>query len=312
METRILGRTGLNASVMGFGCGGPSRVGQSQDKSHDDSVRVVRAALDAGVNFIDTAEGYRTELIVGEAITGRPREDVIISTKKSLRGKDGPPRPVDVVEGLEASLKRLGTEYIDVYHLHGLQPDAYVQTRDELMPALLDLRDQGKVRFTGVTEMFSKDMTHEMLQMAMADDCWDVVMVGFNLLNQTARGSVLEPAIAKDIGTLIMFAVRRALSQPEMLREVIGDLIDRGKIDGAGIDHDNPLGFLLDQDDVVSVTDAAYRYSLYEPGAHVNLSGTGNLEHLKENIASHERGDLLPEMRARLDTIFAAVDDVTG
>ena len=75
MERTILGRTGLAVTVMGIGCGGPSRVGQRTGKSVTESVAVVRQALDAGVNLIDTAEGYQTEEIVGQAIRGRDRSE---------------------------------------------------------------------------------------------------------------------------------------------------------------------------------------------------------------------------------------------
>ena len=72
MDYVTFGRTGLNVSVMGLGCGGPSRIGMSADKSEAESVDIVRRALDAGVNFIDTAEGYGTEGIVGKAIIRPP------------------------------------------------------------------------------------------------------------------------------------------------------------------------------------------------------------------------------------------------
>ena len=87
-----------------------------------------------------------------------------------------------------------------------------------------------------------------MLKRALRDDCWDVLMVGFNLLNPSARERVLQPAIERGVGTLIMFAVRRALSQPAELRKVVLDLVERGAIPSDGIDLDDPLGFLIAQD----------------------------------------------------------------
>ena len=86
MKYTTLGRTGLKASIVGLGCGGPSRIGQKQDKSEADSIRVVREALDAGINILDTAEAYGTESIVGKALRDVRREDVIVSTKKSTWG----------------------------------------------------------------------------------------------------------------------------------------------------------------------------------------------------------------------------------
>src|SRR6476646_5427686 len=123
MDFTTLGKTGLHVSVMGLGCGGHSRLGISQNKSEDEAANVVRAALDLGINYIDTAEAYGTEAIVGKGIAGVKREDVIISSKKSLKTQDGrlAMTAAELMDGLEASLKRLNTDYIDVYNLHGLR-----------------------------------------------------------------------------------------------------------------------------------------------------------------------------------------------
>ena len=83
MDYTTLGGTGLKVSVMGIGCGGPSRIGKNTGRSVKESVAVIRLGLDAGINFIDTAEGYRTEEIVGKAIKGVNRDSVVLSTKKS-------------------------------------------------------------------------------------------------------------------------------------------------------------------------------------------------------------------------------------
>ena len=82
MEYTILGRTGLKVSVMGIGGGGPSGLGQYSGKSKEESMALVRQALDAGINFFDTSEVYRTEDIIGEAIKGIDRESLVLSTKK--------------------------------------------------------------------------------------------------------------------------------------------------------------------------------------------------------------------------------------
>ena len=117
MDYTTLGRTGLKVSIMGMGCGGPSRVGQATGKNEEESIAVVKHALNSGINFIDTAEAYQTEKIVGKAIQGFNREDLVLSTKKATWGKI---KPNDVEESLERSLKNLGTDYIDIYHLHGV------------------------------------------------------------------------------------------------------------------------------------------------------------------------------------------------
>src|SRR6187402_2472706 len=113
MQQVVLGRTGLEVSVMGLGGGGDSRLGVEAGSA--EATRLVRLALDRGVNFIDTAEAYGTEEVIGRALAGVRRSDVVLSTKKTTFGQ-GPLQPGAVVASLEASLKRLRTDYVDVYH----------------------------------------------------------------------------------------------------------------------------------------------------------------------------------------------------
>jgi aryl-alcohol dehydrogenase-like predicted oxidoreductase len=310
MEYRVLGRTGLQVSTMGLGCGGPSRIGLATGKSEAEQVRLVQQALDAGVNFLDTAEAYHTEEIVGKAIQGRSRESVVLSTKKSVSAE--PLTPQKLREGLEASLRRLGVETVDVYHMHGITAERYESLVEEVAPTLQELQTQGKIRFIGITEHFSSDPTHAMLQRAVQDDLWDVMMVGFNLLNQSARERILAPAQQKAIGMLVMFAVRRALSQPARLHEVIQTLVERGEIDPAAIDAGDPLGFLIHEGGAASLPDAAYRFCRDEPGVHVVLAGTGNPDHLAENIASFGRPPLSPASLQRVKDLFRGVESVSG
>jgi aryl-alcohol dehydrogenase-like predicted oxidoreductase len=306
MEKVILGRTGLAASVMGLGAGGDSRLGHKEDENA--AVRLVRAAIDRGINFIDTAEAYGTEEVVGRALLEVPRDRVILSTKKTTF--DVAVEPADVVRSLEESLRRLHTDYVDIYHLHGVRPARYAELRDRVLPTLHRLRDQGKIRFLGITEAFAADPRHETLQAALTDDVWDVIMVGFNILNQSARHKVLARAIERDVGTLIMFAVRRALSRPERLRELLEELAARGKI--ARSVAEEGLDFLLSGAAASSLPDAAYRFCRDEPGAHVVLSGTGNVEHLLDNARSLERAPLAAQVTAQLIERFRDVEDVSG
>ena len=305
-----LGRTGLRVSVAGLGCGGHSRLGQTSGATASESVAVVERALDLGINFIDTARAYRTETIVGKAIAGK-RESVVISTKVIPRTGQGLLGAEGLVQSLERSLERLGTDYVDVFHLHGVDLDQYDHCRNELVPALERLREQGKIRFLGITERFAGDPQHRMLERALRDDCWDVMMVGFSLLNPSARERVLQPALGRGVGTLIMFAVRRALSQPAELRKVVEDLMARHAITADGIDPDDPLGFLVSHG-ARSVVEAAYRFCSHEPGAHVVLSGTGNVAHLEQNVAAIESGPLPPTALARLRELFGGIDFISG
>ena len=92
MQTTILGRTNLTVSRMGLGAGGHSRIGRNVGLTDAQSADLVRRALDHGVNFIDTAEGYGTEAIIGQALQGRDRSSVVLSTKKSTRNEQVTPR----------------------------------------------------------------------------------------------------------------------------------------------------------------------------------------------------------------------------
>lgn len=254
MDKITLGRTGLQVTVMGLGCGGPSRVGKSYGRTQAESAAIVRQALDAGINFIDTAEAYGTEDAVGQALRGVDRSSLVLSTKKRTSGHI---TPADVQHSLEESLRRLGTDYVDVYHLHGVAPGDYDYLLAEIAPTLEKLREQGRIRFIGITEALNSDPGHVMLQRALQDDVWDVMMVGFNILNQSARDRVFPAAMEKNVGILIMFAVRLALSRPERLAEVMRELMEREQVDPSDIDMDDPLGFLVHEGGAASLTDAA-------------------------------------------------------
>lgn len=309
MDYITLGRTGLKVSVMGLGCGGPSRVGQATGNSEEESVQIVKHALKSGINFIDTAEIYTTEKIVAMGIKDFNREDLIISTKKSTWGTL---TPQDVLKSFEKSLKNLGTDYIDIYHLHGVILKDYESLYSEIVPTLLELKDQGKIRYIGITERFNPDPNHSMLKRALQDDVWDVMMVGFNILNQSARNSVFKKTMEKNIGILIMFAVRLALSRPQRLKECINELIENKQLNPSEINIDDPLKFLIHEGGAESLVEAAYRFCRYEPGTHVILSGTGNIEHLKSNIQSLSKPPLPENDVERLKRIFKDVDSISG
>jgi len=311
VETTVLGRTGLGVSVAGLGCGGPSRLGQTRGASERESIRVVEHALELGINYLDTAEAYGTETIVGKAITGK-RDSVIISTKARVitAGEDAV-KPRELRSRLLASLQRLGCEFVDVFHLHGVRVGEYDRCVSELVPELDRLRGDGLIRFLGISEHFVSEPGHRMLRRALEDDYWDVMMVGFNLLNPSARRYVFPRAIEKNIGIEIMFAVRRALSDPEKLRITIGELAQQGYLDSA-IATTDPLGFLIENGAAESIVEAAYRFTRHEPGSDVVLTGTGNIAHLEQNVHSLTRGPLPQSALDRLDELFGDLESLTG
>lgn len=312
MDYTTLGRTGLQVSVLGLGGGGHSRLGQSTGNTEEQSVALVQHALDLGINFIDTAEAYGTESIIGQALRDRRRDEVVLSTKKTLRHEGNFVTADDVRRGLEDSLKRLEIERVDIYHLHAVPAEHYDYAREHLFPVLQQLQEQGKIRFLGLTEQFAKDTGHLMMERAVLDNCWDVVMVGFNILNQSARERVFAQTQEKGIGVLDMFAVRQAFSQMEKLRQLIAELVEQGLVEPDAVEEDAPLGFLVREGGAESLVDAAYRFCRAEPGVHVVLSGTGNVKHLEENVASILRPPLPEPVCQRLMELFARVDTVSG
>ncbi|TAK68971.1 MAG: aldo/keto reductase [Actinomycetota bacterium] len=159
MEYRSLGDTGMTVSSL---CLGAMMFGNWGERDHDTSIKVIHAALDGGINFIDTADMYsqgESEIIVGKAIAGR-RDEVIVATK--FHGQMGipPESGFDVagdpnkrgnsrrwiIQEVEASLKRLGTDWIDLYQVHRPDPATGLE---ETLSALTDLRQQGKIRAFG-------------------------------------------------------------------------------------------------------------------------------------------------------------------
>ena len=312
MEYTTLGRTGFRVSVAGLGCGGHSRLGQATGKSEQESIAVVRQALDLGINLIDTAEVYGTESIVGKALEGAPRDKVIVATKKLPPSPDLSDPVGELQRGLEQSLRRLRTDYVDIYFLHGVRPEQYAFAYDTFAPVLQRMREEGKIRAVGITEAFIADPQHRTLQQAVQADCWDVMMVGFSLLNPSARTRVFPYTQRKNIGVLDMFAVRRALSQPAALQELLADLRQKGQLASDACDENDPLGFLTDDGKAATIPEAAYRFCRYEPGIHTVLTGTGNVEHLKENVTSLLKPPLTQTDLQRLEQIFGHVDSVSG
>src|SRR5947207_8892864 len=120
MEYTTLGRTGLHVSRMGLGCGGPSRLGLRAGGTEAGAEAVVREAVALGVNFIDTAEGYGTEEVVGRGIRDTSRDQVVLSTKAGVNWQGRRSTASEYKERIDGSLRRLGTDVIDVFHLHGV------------------------------------------------------------------------------------------------------------------------------------------------------------------------------------------------
>jgi aryl-alcohol dehydrogenase-like predicted oxidoreductase len=286
MQYTTLGRTGLKVSVAGLGCGGFSRLGQGHGRSVAQSVDVVRAALDAGVNFLDTAENYGTEAIVGQAIKPSERDRLVISTKTMIVEAGQRRTPAQVVASLHGSLKRLRMERVDVFHLHAVSPQHVDHAIEVIAPALRKEQEAGRIGHLGITETAPNDHSHAALPKAIDSGLFDVVMVAFHLLHQNARERVFPLTRASGVATLLMFAVRRIFSEPGRLQATLEALVQRGELPAALLEDASPLGFLTPQPGPLGIIDAAYRYARHEPGVDVVLFGTGNIGHLHTNIQS--------------------------
>lgn len=309
MQYITLGRTGLTVSRVGLGCGGPSRLGQAYGHAPDVSKRVIQRALELGITLFDTAESYGTEAVLGDALAeAGAQQRVVVSTKKGVWDWDRKRlcTPGEMQEGIEASLRRLRRERIEIFHLHGLALEHVDYALSELLPVLRQAQSSGKIQHLAVSEAFIGDTRHLMLQRALREDVFDVVMVGFNLLNPSARTTVLPVTRDRHVGTLIMFAVRRALTNPAHLRGILDQMIAQGVLRPGALPPEAPLGFLGD------VRDAAYRFCLHEPGADVVLTGTGSVEHLEQNVRSLASDALPAELQERLATLFGHIDSVSG
>src|SRR4030088_1235093 len=172
MNYRTLGRTGVAVSPL---CLGAMMFGAWGNPDHDESIRIIHRALDAGINFIDTADVYsqgESETIAGKALAGGRRDSVILATK--FHGPMGVPvnAPVAtpgsdpnkrgnsrrwIIQEVENSLRRLGTDWIDLYQVHRPDPNTDIE---ETLSALTDLQRQGKIRAFG----FSSFPAHETVE----------------------------------------------------------------------------------------------------------------------------------------------------
>jgi aryl-alcohol dehydrogenase-like predicted oxidoreductase len=302
MEYRPLGKTGLTVSVAGLGCGGNSRLGLGRGASFDECVAVVRTAVDLGVNFLDTAEAYGTEEIVGAATRSYDRDKLVISTKAIFRAADDTAETV--TRRVEASLRRLGLDCVDVFHFHAVHPAAYEHHRDVLAPALVKLKEQGKVRHVGITETSPNDPEQKMLSRAIREAPWEVTMLAYSLMNQGARRQIFPETERRGIGTLLMFVVRNLFSNAAYRRDIFARLVEQGELDASILSGGDPLGFLVGEGGAESITDAAYRYARHEQGVDVVLFGTGNKAHVKDNVDSILRPPLAPPIIERLHGSF--------
>ncbi len=212
MEYRSLGKTGIQVSEIGFGAWaiGGDAWGPVEDAA---SVAAMHRALELGTNFIDTADVYgdgHSEELVAKVLKGR-RDQVVVATKGGLMGHhrdpSGPPvydRPEKVREALENSLRRLGTDYVDVYFDH-LWWDKHEET-EAFIAALVQLKAEGKVKAVGVS---TDDLAY--IQHFNQDGGLDVVQLEYSILNRRAERETLPYLAERGIGVVVRGPLQKGL-----------------------------------------------------------------------------------------------------
>jgi aryl-alcohol dehydrogenase-like predicted oxidoreductase len=286
MQYRTLGRTGLSVSLAGLGTGGASQLGQSTGRTEAESHRVVRTALDLGINIFDSSAGYRdSEALLGGALEGVPRERYVLATKFQPGRGEELKDASSLTEQLDRSLRRMCVDYVDVFQYHGVPPSSYRRTIERFHELALRAQQAGKVRFIGITETVAEDPHHEMLRMALEDDLFDTIMIKYGILNQSGAQVVLPMAQERQVGVFVMAAVRTSLRNPEEAVARLNGFIDEGRLDVSRPILADPLGLGRTGDPVPSLTRAAYQFAAAHQAVSAVLIGTGNAEHLKANVA---------------------------
>ncbi len=307
MEYRTFGKTGIEVSRIGLGCyqmGGTHGGGGWPGMDDEESVRTIHHAETLGVNLLDTAEGYgagHSERIIGRALADR-RSRYVVATKVAppVDGDSEADARTRVQTACAGSLQRLGTDYIDIYQLHGVPPS-------ELMPAVVEeltaLQQAGRIRCWGISTN-DGDAMRELLRLG------DLAMaqVGLSIVNPTADDA-LGLALEANLGTLI----RVPLGQGALT----GKYFDAQQLDGADRRHErftNPraraalaklaeLRFLTERGR--TMVQAALRFVLDTPGVTAAIPGARDRAQLEQNAGAVDVPPLSPEERERAMRIGA-------
>ncbi len=291
MEHRILGKTGLSVSVLGFG---GAEIG-FEDASTDTVERLLGAALDAGLNVIDTAECYNTsEELIGRAVSGRRSHYHLFSKCGHASGFDLPDwNPEMLMQSIERSLQRLQTGHLDVLQLHSC--DEETLRRGDVIEVVQRARDEGKTRFIG----FSGDGAAA--RYAVECGVFDTLQLSLSVLDQEAIDALLPAAAAREMGVIAKRPIGNAAWQHATLPDnsYHQDYWKRAQ--------DLKFDFL--QGDAPNGIATALRWTLGAPGVHTAIVGTTKPDRWQENADLLKNGALpQPEwdaIRARWTEVAA-------
>ncbi len=311
MIKRILGKTGMEVSLLSLGTGGARQLGQSIGYSMYDQKRLVKAALDIGINIFDTATHYGdSESILGECLSGIPRDSFLLCTKWPARDEmnNTVDDPTKLIKSIEKSLKRLQTDYIDIMLFHGIMPHEYDLIVESLYPTMARLKSEGKIRSIGFSSRFSEDPAQKGIELGLSKhpDLWDVVMLKYGILNQSAAAKILPLARNHNIGVINMAAVRVKLPDPTLLEQLIAKWKSSGLIDTDSLPTNDPLGWLV-EGNVKSVIEAGYKFAAEPTTVSTVLTGTASIEHLMANVECLEEPYLPQHHTDRLKTTLSQI-----
>ena len=329
MQLRVFGRTGMQLSMLGFGCGAVGGLMVRGDPA--DQERTIARAIAAGVNYFDTAVQYgdgESEKNLGRVLQTLKPANVIVGTKVRLPpGEFG--RIADAVtKSLEGSLARLGLERVDILHLHnaitgqgGGSALSVRQVLDDVVPAFERLRQQGKIRFLGMTAVGDTAALHQVLD-ARAFDSAQIV---YNMLNPSAAGELPANYPAQDYGRLfdhtrsagvgvvgIRVLAGGALSGSAERHPIASPApapIGSAMSYDADIDRARRLLPLVKEGFATNLTEAATRFALSHPAMGTILIGMATPQQFEDALAAVEKG---PLPQAALDRLSALRQAFSG
>jgi aryl-alcohol dehydrogenase-like predicted oxidoreductase len=278
MQYRILGKTGLRVSEIGLG----TSKGLVEKISKADGERLVRRAVDLGVNFIDTARHYgrgEAEARVGEALRGVRNHAFICTKAGTLAGGGRSFRKKDLAQSLDQSLGQLKTDYVDVLMLH-MASSAQLREDSEALEALLAFKEAGKARYIGAS------LDGNLIWEGLAVEAFDVLEISYNIADLYPEAGFFEKARARGTGLVVKepLAVAnfyRAAPDPPWTAH----LFDRLQY----------YGFLKGETRV-SAVEVALRFVLSCPYVHTAVPATSSLKHLEFNLSLSDGKPLLPEI----------------
>jgi aryl-alcohol dehydrogenase-like predicted oxidoreductase len=312
MIERQLGRGGLRVSAIGLGCMGMSEFYDPKQMNDEESIRVIHRYLDAGGNFLDTADMYgvgRNEVLVGKAIAGR-RDRVVLATKfGNMRGPKGEflgvrGDPPYVRECCNASLKRLGVSHIDLYYQHRVDPKTPIE---ETIGAMAELVTAGKVRFLGLSEAAPGTIRRAAKVYAIA-----ALQTEYSLWSREAEAEVLPTVRELGIGFVAYSPLGRGFltGQVKKIDDLPADDYRRNAPRFQGENFRKNLELVKKIEELARAkgctpSQLALAWVLAQGEDVVPIPGTKRLKYLDDNLgAVHVR--LTPEELAQIDAILPA------